>query len=99
MSVGAEGVISVASNVAPRDVKQMVDLANSNDFKAATIFTNAYTRYLLPFSSRAIPCLSRQCLMHQGTITDDIVRLPLAPLSEDSMNLLSAVTHRLGLTS
>ena len=99
MSVGAEGVISVASNVAPRDVKQMVDLANSNDFKAATsIHERLYPLFTTLFiESNPVPV--KAVLKHQGTITDDVVRLPLAPLSEDSRNKLSAVTHRLGLTS
>ena len=94
-----KGVISVATNVAPRDVKQMVDLANSNDFKAATsIHERLYPLFTTLFiESNPVPV--KAVLKHQGTITDDIVRLPLAPLSEDSRNLLSVVTHRLGLTN
>ena len=66
--------------------------------KQRQVSTNAYTRYLLPFH-REQSCTCQGSAHASGTITDDIVRLPLAPLSEDSRNLLSAVTHRLGLTS
>ena len=36
MAVGAEGVISVASNLLPREVSRLVRLAGANDFAAAT---------------------------------------------------------------
>ncbi|HEY5228622.1 MAG TPA: 4-hydroxy-tetrahydrodipicolinate synthase, partial [Opitutaceae bacterium] len=36
MASGAEGVISVASNLIPRDIVRMVHLARENDFAAAT---------------------------------------------------------------
>lgn len=98
MSVGAEGVISVASNVAPAEVKQMVDLANANDFKAASAIHERFYPLFTTLFIESNPVPVKAVLKEQGTLVDDIVRLPLAPLSDKSRSVLTAVTRKLGLT-
>ncbi len=98
MSVGAQGVISVASNVAPAQVKQMVDLANSNDFQAASALHKRLYPLFTTLFIESNPVPVKAVLKNQGTIAEDIVRLPLAALSEDSRATLAAVTRNLGLT-
>ena len=98
MSVGAEGVISVASNVAPAEVKQMVDLANANDFKAASAIHERFYPLFTTLFIESNPVPVKAVLKEQGTLVDDIVRLPLAPLSDESRSVLTAVTRKLGLT-
>ena len=99
MSVGAEGVISVASNVIPAEVKKMVDFANNNDFQSATAVHERFYPLFNTLFIESNPVPVKAVLKAQGTILDEVVRLPLCQISESSLKTLLGVTHNLGLTS
>jgi 4-hydroxy-tetrahydrodipicolinate synthase len=99
MSVGAKGVISVASNVIPAEVKKMVDFANNNDFQSATAVHERFYPLFNTLFIESNPVPVKAVLKAQGTILDEVVRLPLCPISESSLKTLLGVTHNLGLTS
>lgn len=80
MSVGAEGVISVASNLLPREVSRMTQLAQANDFAAA----GKLHRRLFPVFKALFlepnPVPVKHALAAAGRIASAEVRPPLSPL-------------------
>ncbi len=90
MAVGAEGVISVASNEVPRLMRQMVDTRDA-----------AIHERLLPLLVgnfiEANPAPAKAALMMMGVLASDFVRPPLAPLTEDSRARMRSILMECGL--
>ncbi|HEY0372332.1 MAG TPA: 4-hydroxy-tetrahydrodipicolinate synthase [Thermoanaerobaculia bacterium] len=84
MSVGAEGVISVASNEVPRLMRQLVDTRDV-----------ALHERLLPllFGNfiEANPGPAKTALVLMGVLASDTVRPPLAPLTEPSRAKMQSI--------
>lgn len=80
MSVGAEGVISVASNLLPREVSRLTRLARANDFASA----GKLHRRLFPVFKALFlepnPVPVKHALAAAGRIASAEVRPPLSPL-------------------
>jgi len=96
MSVGAQGVISVASNVAPREVSEMVRLALAGDFAAAR---QAHARLYPLFRDLFLetnPIPVKAALAMQGRI-DEVYRLPLCEPSEKVRAQLRQTLAALGI--
>lgn len=87
MQAGGDGVISVASNIAPREVSEMVRLAAAgkwDDAKSA----NAHLKEMfdtLFIESNPVPV--KYCLARMG-ICELVYRLPMCPPTEDSKAIL-----------
>jgi 4-hydroxy-tetrahydrodipicolinate synthase len=96
MSVGAVGVISVASNIVPREVSDMVRAAQRGDFaKAAQL----HSRLLALFKDLFIetnPIPIKAALAMAGRI-EETYRLPLVPMTENNRNQLKKTLIALGL--
>ena len=99
MSVGAKGVISVASNVIPAEVKSMVDSALGNDFHSAAQVHEKYYPLFTTLFIESNPVPVKEVMKVMGIITDDQVRLPLSTLDEANRKILFSVTQSTGLTS
>ncbi len=96
LSVGGKGVISVHSNVAPRDVTEMVTAYLTGDRARS-----AKLHYRLLPLARAMfietsPVPAKAALALMKKMEPD-VRLPLAPLSEGGMVILKKVLKDYGL--
>lgn len=80
MALGAEGVISVTSNVTPRAMAELVDTCAGGDFATA----RALHRKLQPWMTAAFvesnPIPVKAALAMMG-MAENIVRLPLVPLA------------------
>ena len=97
MSSGAKGVISVASNLIVSPLVEMVNAANSNDFKKAQeIFLNYYHFFNAIFMEPN-PVPIKYCLKETGIIRSDSVRLPLSNLKDASKNKLKALLKEFSL--
>ena len=97
MSSGAKGVISVASNLIVSPSVEMVNAANSNDFKKAQeIFLNYYHFFNAIFMEPN-PVPIKYCLKETGIIRSDSVRLPLSNLKDASKNQLKALLKEFSL--
>lgn len=97
MSVGAEGVISVASNLFPKDVVQLTELALSNDFaKAAKIHRKLYPVFKSLFIEPN-PVPIKTALAHTGRIASDEVRSPLCEMTRPNREILINSLAALGL--
>lgn len=95
MSVGAEGVISVASNVYARQIGQMVKHAAANDFaKAAKIHRKLYPAFKALFIEPN-PVPIKAALVRAGIISSGEVRSPLCEMSVANANALEQVLAQL----
>ncbi len=90
MAVGAEGVISVASNEVPRLMRQMVDE------RSVTIHNR-----LLPLLTgnfiESNPGPAKAALKMMGVLESDTVRPPLAPMTDANRDRLRAILKECGL--
>ena len=96
MACGADGVISVASNVAPKQMKALTQAVAASDLKEAIRLNNS----LMPLyhacfvESNPIPVKAALSLM--GLCRDEM-RLPLLPATGGTRTLLAAVLRKLEL--
>jgi 4-hydroxy-tetrahydrodipicolinate synthase len=96
MSVGAEGVISVASNLYAREIGQMVKLARGNDFsRAAKIHRKLYPAFKTLFIEPN-PVPIKAALVRAGIISSGEVRSPLCGMSAANAKTLDRVLAQLG---
>ena len=96
MSVGAEGVISVASNLFPRQVGRMVSLAAANDFaKAAKLHRKLYPVFKALFVEPN-PVPVKTAMVRAGLISSADVRMPLCKLSPQGDKVLTAALKTFG---
>lgn len=90
MSVGAKGVISVASNLYPREVSRLVAHALAQDLpKARALHRRLYPVFKAIFIE-SNPAPIKLAMEHAGIIGSDEVRLPLSPLTDASRQTLLA---------
>jgi len=90
MSIGAKGVISVASNVVPELVVQMVHAALAGDYATArALHIKLYPLFRDLFVEPS-PAPCKYAMVKAGIISSDSVRLPLAELSTGARPLLDA---------
>ncbi|MCX6956361.1 MAG: 4-hydroxy-tetrahydrodipicolinate synthase [Verrucomicrobia bacterium] len=91
MSVGAEGVISVASNVYVREVTQLVRLALAEDFaKARKLHRKLYPLFKTLFIEPN-PVPVKAAALRRGLITSTEVREPLCDMTPANAKTLEAV--------
>ncbi|MEM6821957.1 MAG: 4-hydroxy-tetrahydrodipicolinate synthase [Verrucomicrobiota bacterium] len=82
-SVGASGVISVASNLIPREVKALVDAAASGDFAIAEKMHRKYYKLFTDLFMEPNPVPAKAALHEKGLMSDE-VRLPLVQISDSN---------------
>lgn len=96
MAVGAHGVVSVASNVAPKEVASMVRSFASGDVKkAGKLHARLYPLFKdLFLETNPAPVKAALAMMGIGS---EEVRLPLVPVSARTREQLAATMKALGL--
>lgn len=87
MSIGAQGVISVASNVVPTEVKTMTNAALSGDFKHAARMQMELMPLIKALFSDVNPIPVKQAMKEIGFDCGKC-RLPLAEMPEDKFGKL-----------
>lgn len=94
MSVGAKGIISVASNLFPAELKKMVDLCNAGNFaEGLKIHRRFYKLFKNLFlESNPIPVKAAMAML--GMIEEEY-RLPLCPVSDKTRAILKATLDEL----
>lgn len=96
MAVGAEGVISVASNLYAREIGQMVKFALENDFaKAAKVHRKLYSIFKTIFIEPN-PVPIKIAVARAGIIKSAEVRPPLCGMSQENASILDAALARYG---
>ncbi|HUE37271.1 MAG TPA: 4-hydroxy-tetrahydrodipicolinate synthase [Candidatus Acidoferrum sp.] len=96
MSVGAQGVVSVASNVIPREVSQIVKLFMSGKADAARRLHEKYFQFFKDLFIETNPGPVKAALAMMGRISEDY-RLPLVPMARDHRDTLRTTMKRCGI--
>ena len=96
MSVGAEGVISVASHLFPKEISNMVNLALANDYaKATKIHRKLYPIFKVLFIEPN-PVPVKTALARAGIIGTAEVRSPLCEMTDANRAILEQALVNLG---
>ena len=96
MSVGAEGVISVASNVIPKEMGDMVRLALEGRFVEARAYHAKYYRLFHDLFIDVNPVMVKEALALQKKI-ERVFRLPLCETDDAKLVQMKATLTALGL--
>ncbi len=97
MSIGAEGVISVAGNIVPHALIALVKAAASGDFvKACELHHNLFPlcRDMLSLATNPIPVKAAMKLLGRDT---GEMRLPMTPLTDKEFAALTKTLQNYGL--
>jgi 4-hydroxy-tetrahydrodipicolinate synthase len=96
MAVGAQGVISVASNVIPREVVRMVQAFAGGKVNAALKLHQQYYPLFKDLFIETNPVPVKAALAMLGRIEEEY-RLPLVPMSAKNREILRATMKHCGL--
>lgn len=91
MTLGGRGVVSVAANVMPKEMSQLMEYCLTNDItKAMELHFFLYPLFKILFVETN-PVPAKEALYLMGLIETPEVRLPLSNLAETSFNQLKSV--------
>jgi 4-hydroxy-tetrahydrodipicolinate synthase len=96
MAVGAHGVISVASNIIPKQVAQMARACAEGDFAAALKWHDRYYPIFKDLFLETNPVPVKAALAMLGQIEEEY-RLPLVPMSGKNRAILKETLIRCGI--
>lgn len=96
MACGADGVISVASNVAPKQMKALTQAVAASDLKEAIRLNNSLMPLYHACFVESNPIPAKAALSLMGLCSDEM-RLPLLPATERTRALLADVLGKLEL--
>ncbi len=96
MSVGGQGVISVASNIIPREISQMVKLFQSGKAAAALRVHEKFYPLLRALFIETNPVPVKAALAMMKFVSEEY-RLPLVPMNPENRNVLRAAMKRCGV--
>ena len=96
MASGAEGVISVASNLVPREISALVRFARQNDFASATKLHRKLYPLFKALFIEPNPVPLKAALARAGIIASEAVRLPLSPMEPATRAVLVKALAGLG---
>jgi 4-hydroxy-tetrahydrodipicolinate synthase len=96
MAVGAEGVISVASNLLPKEIAILAELALADEFaKAGKLHRKLYPVFKSLFIEPN-PVPVKTALVRAGRISCADVRSPLCEMTEANQQILIAALSAIG---
>lgn len=96
MACGADGVISVASNVAPKQMKALTRAVAASDLKEAIRLNNSLMPLYHACFVESNPIPAKAALSLMGLCSDEM-RLPLLPATGGTRTLLADVLRKLEL--
>jgi len=96
MAVGAQGVISVASNIIPRQIALMVRSFASGDFKRALKLHQKYYPLFKDLFIETNPVPIKAALSMTGQIAEEY-RLPLTPMASKTRGVLEKTLRDTGV--
>ena len=98
MALGARGLISVASNVIPRQMRELTAAWLAGDAARCRKLQLQYLPLIRLLFSEVNPIPAKAALSMMGRI-DNALRLPLCPLDEGLSDALRAELRRIGITA
>ncbi|MDZ4290009.1 MAG: 4-hydroxy-tetrahydrodipicolinate synthase [Prosthecobacter sp.] len=97
MSVGAVGVVSVASNLIPRQISDLVKAALAGDYKGALAIHEQYYPLFAAFLKLATNPIPIKTAMALKGLVGPELRLPLAPMNQAKIEELQGTLESLDL--
>ncbi len=97
IGAGADGVISVAGNEIPRLMSEMTAAALRGDFAAARTIHNRILPLMTGNFIESNPIPAKAAMKMMGILENDVVRPPLAPISDANRKKLEAILDECGL--
>ena len=95
MACGAKGVVSVASNLVPNIVSEMVKLALVGDYQSAQQIHLANYQLFTDIFCEPNPVPVKYLMQLKGIISSNEVRMPLSGPSKTSIKLLNEIATNL----
>jgi 4-hydroxy-tetrahydrodipicolinate synthase len=96
VAMGAEGLISVASNLIPTEMTQIVDLGRQGDLKKARKLHYRYLNLMELNFVESSPIPVKYALSRMGKL-EEVYRLPLCPMKEENKRTMDLELEKLGL--
>jgi 4-hydroxy-tetrahydrodipicolinate synthase len=96
MAVGAQGVISVASNVIPREISKMVRAYAAGDVRTALKVHEQYYQFVKDLFIETNPVPVKAALAMLGHIQEHY-RLPLTPMAAKNREVLRVRMKKCGI--
>jgi 4-hydroxy-tetrahydrodipicolinate synthase len=97
IAAGADGLISVASNEIPKLMKEMVSAALNGDFTRARSVHNRILPLMTGNFIESNPGPAKAALKMMGVLENDVVRSPLAPMTDGNRGQLEKILREVGL--
>ena len=98
LAIGADGVVSVASNEIPGELVALCDAARAGDWDGARrIHERWLPLFLANFVGGPNPVPAKAALALMGLLDDDAVRAPLLRLDDEARSALAVTLRGLGL--
>lgn len=97
IQLGGQGVISVTANVAAQAMAQMCQLAVTGQYAQARVINQRLMPLHTGLFVEPNPVPVKWACKRLGLITDDALRLPLVPLTEQGCKVISAALSCAGL--
>lgn len=94
MAMGGQGVISVASNVAPREVSALTEAMSAGDLAAARSLHHRLFPLFRGCFAESNPVPVKEAMARLGLMTNN-VRLPLSPASDSTRKLIADILEKL----
>lgn len=95
--IGGKGVISVISNVCPKEMAEMMAAALAGDINRANELHYRIFELMKLMFSAPNPVPAKKALELMGKIKSGLPRLPLAPMDNASLEKLQATMGKMGL--
>ncbi|MCH8819112.1 MAG: 4-hydroxy-tetrahydrodipicolinate synthase [Acidobacteria bacterium] len=96
VAMGAEGLISVASNLIPAEMTQIVDLGRRGELEEARKLHYRYLNLMELNFVETSPIPVKYALSRMGKL-EEIYRLPLCPMQEENKRTMDQELEKLGL--
>ena len=96
MVMGYKGVISVLSNVMPRETADMAHLALAGRFQEAAVLQLKYLPFIKALFSETSPIPCKAAMAMMGKCEDEL-RLPLIPMQSANREKMAGIMRELGL--
>jgi 4-hydroxy-tetrahydrodipicolinate synthase len=87
MALGGKGLVSVLSNVYPKQTCELTDYLLNNDFEKAREINNKFLKFMNLLFTEANPIPVKYAVSKLG-LSKNTLRLPLAKASASTMKLL-----------
>jgi 4-hydroxy-tetrahydrodipicolinate synthase len=96
LALGGAGLVSVASNVIPTEMSAMIRAAKDGDWVTARSVNRRYFRLMQAHFWEASPAPVKAVMKMTGR-GEEVLRLPMVPVSDATRKRLEALVSELGL--